>query len=216
MVFMPPQRRRRRARTPSGRSTRSGTSPARWGRGRCPPGRRRGRRAAARDVGRRGLRRIDAGEHVGVDAGRVDAVDGDPARRQYRSQCLGERVRGRLGGRIAGHRRGAREAEQREQVDHVAVAVSLERGDERADRRVGAFVVDGDLTAHGCRVGVERAGERGRRGVVDQQRGVAATGGRGVDGGRVGEVERGRDDARVRANRHRVARERIRPSGRRG
>jgi hypothetical protein len=39
----------------------------------------------------------DAGDHVGVDAGRIDAVHGYAARREHWAQRLGERVGGGLG-----------------------------------------------------------------------------------------------------------------------
>jgi hypothetical protein len=134
-------------------------------------------------------------------------VHRDSTRREHRSQRLRERVRRRLAGRVAGHRRRAREAQQREDVDDLAAAVSLEHGDEGADGRVGALVVDGNLATDCVRVGVEGARELRRRRVVDQQRGVAAAGGRGVDRGDVGEVERDGDNARILADGGGVARE---------
>ena len=58
-----------------------------------------------RDLVRGCLGCVDAGEHVGVDPARIDAVDGDGLGLEHRAQRLGERMRRGLGGRVAGHRR---------------------------------------------------------------------------------------------------------------
>jgi len=146
------------------------------------------------DLARRGLGRLDPGEHAGVDPAWIHTVHGDALSGQGGPDRLGQAVRGGLAGGVTGHQRHAGEREQGQHVDHRSPAGRGHARGERPDDVEGAQVVGVHLAGDRGPVGAERVGEGGRSRVVDQQPDAGGGPGRRGDLARVGQVEADRYD----------------------
>src|SRR5205085_8622338 len=108
-------------------------------------------------------------ESLRLDETGIDRVDADPAWPQVGGRGARERERGVLRGGVRARRRERDGTGDRDDVDDVGVARSLERGQERAQAPDGAEVVDADEPLEA--VGVDRREARAARyaGVVDEE-----------------------------------------------